>query len=136
MLPSKYEPIRYFIFEQDVYLLASSCSNDYFHADAIIYFLGNRLVFQNMVIFVLLKFLLLIHLRLTEVLHKLTAWTIASFLAKQLPRQISLWINLLLGQKLIKQDDFLHVLYLHVNNFISRDISTCQILPSRAAQAG
>ena len=50
MLPSKYEPIRYFIFEQDVHLfLASSCSNDYFHLDAIIYFRANWLVFQNMV---------------------------------------------------------------------------------------
>ena len=29
--------------------LAFSCLNDYFHADAIIYFLANRLVFQNMV---------------------------------------------------------------------------------------
>ena len=50
MLPSKYEPIRYFIFEQDVHLfLVFSCLNDYFHTDAIIYFLANRLVFQNMV---------------------------------------------------------------------------------------
>ena len=56
--------------------LTSSCSNDYFHAYAIIYFLANRLVFQNMVTyknFVPCKFLLLIHLRLTEVLHNLTA---------------------------------------------------------------
>ena len=44
------KPIRYFIFEEDAHLfLASSCSNDYFHVYAIIYFLANRLVFQNMV---------------------------------------------------------------------------------------
>ena len=47
------KPIRYFIFEQDAHLfLASSCSNDYFHAYAIIYFLANRLVFQNMVTYI------------------------------------------------------------------------------------
>ena len=47
------KPIRYFIFEQDAHLfLASSCSNDYFHVYAIIYFLANRLVFQNMVTYI------------------------------------------------------------------------------------
>ena len=47
------KPIRYFIFEQDAHLfLASSCSNDYFHAYAIIYFFANRLVFQNMVTYI------------------------------------------------------------------------------------
>ena len=46
------KPIRYFI-EQDAHLfLASSCLNDYFHPCAIIYFLANRLVFQNMVTYI------------------------------------------------------------------------------------
>ena len=47
------KPIRYFIFEQDAHLfLASSCSNDYFQAYAIIYLLADRLVFQNMVTYI------------------------------------------------------------------------------------
>ena len=50
MLPSKFEANPIIHLEQDVHLfLASSCSNDYFQAYAIIYFLANRLVFQNMV---------------------------------------------------------------------------------------
>ena len=104
------KPIQYFISEQDAHLfLASSCSNDYFHAYAIIYFLAIRLVFQNVVtysyrIFVLSKFLLLLHLRLTEALHKLTACL----------------INLCSNRRFIQSkfclatgycpDDFLHVL--------------------------
>ena len=97
------KPIRYFIFEQDAHLfLASSCSNDYFHTYAIIYFLANRLVFQNMVtyyrIFVLSKFLLLIHLRLTEFLHKLTACL------------INFWPNRRFIITGYCPDDFLHVL--------------------------
>ena len=78
MLPSKYEPIRYFIFEQDAHLiLASSCSNDYIHMYVIIYFLANLLVFQNMVTYKNFCTLQIStvnsHLLLTEALHKLTA---------------------------------------------------------------
>ena len=93
--------------------LAFSCLNDYFHTDAIIYFLANRLVFQNMVTFKnfctpQISTATVILLRLTEVLHLDNS----QFLAKQLSRKNSLWINLLLGQKLdelIKQNDFMHL---------------------------
>ena len=119
------KPIRYFIFERDVHLfLASSCSNDYFHAYAIIYFLANRLVFQNMVtysyrIFVLSKFLL-IHLRLTEVLHKVTACLI-----KFCPNRTKASFAWQLA--IVQMTSCM--CYLHVNNFISRDFSSCQLLP-------
>ena len=98
-------------------------SNDYFHAYAIIYFLANQLVFQNMVtysyrIFVLSK-LLLIHLRLTEVLHKVTACLIKFCLNRT--KASFAW------QLAIVQMTSC-MCYLHVNNFISRDFSSCQLL--------
>ena len=71
------------------------------------------------------KFLLLIHLRLTEVLHKLTVC-----LLKFCPNRRFIQASFAWATILPKIDQMTSCMcYLHVNNFISRDFSSCQLLP-------